>query len=772
MVRMESTLPSASTHAIPHSQAIHDAWSWRKCEPGADWQPAILPHHPETADLNGQQNWFGICEYQRELTLPCCSNRESFAIHVGGAMQHTTVYLDDQCIGRHAGGFLPFEIAIPDVFCDGKSHTLRMVLDNRHNPEIPPGKAHDQLDFCWYGGLYRSVCLKHYPGIHITDPLSIPNEAGGGVLLQTLELEGDCAQLGVRVHIQNRHAQPHVLGLRIRVCDASGKCITEHVHPFSVEGEADCVISCSLSVSGIQPWSTEHPTLYAIETSIVDSDGLALDRRTTRFGFRTVCFSRSRGLVINGTRIRPRGTNRHQDHPWVGYALPNAAQYRDALRIKNAGFDYVRLSHYPQAPAFLDACDELGILVMNCIPGWQFIGNHTFREACFQNARDLIRRDRNHACVVLWELSLNETEMDTDFISTMQHIARTEFPGGSITTCGWMKGYDVYIHARQHGRMHTWKNGDQALVISEYGDWEYYAENDGFDQRTGAQLKPSALNSRAFRSDGEAKLRQQLFNHIEALNDTLSSPAALDGQWSMFDYARGYHPVRAACGIADVFRLPKWSYFFYRSQRSLDSVWGEPVLWLATHGTPHSTQPLIALSNLDTVELYLNGALVARSEHGERERWPHLPHPPHLFDLDHLPENAVLEARGYHRSKLFATHQIRPPGAPAQLHIQLDNSPVADPLIEDAYDLIFAHISILDSVGTLCVTCNDTVELHLQGEAQLMSPNPITAEAGIASTLIRIPSSSPGFHLEAKTPLLRGVRPGTLACDLSAMGQR
>src|SRR5690606_14336554 len=118
--------------------------------------------------------------------------------------------------------------------------------------------------------------------IHITDPLSTPCEAGGGVLLQTLELDSDTALLGVRVHVHNRYPESRTLMLHVRVTELMGKCIAEHVHPFSVDGEADSEIRCNLSVSGIQLWSTECPSLYWVETRIVGPDGNALDHRSTR----------------------------------------------------------------------------------------------------------------------------------------------------------------------------------------------------------------------------------------------------------------------------------------------------------------------------------------------------------------------------------------------------------------------------------------------------------------------------------------------------------
>lgn len=749
-VSMESAIASSPIPSTMLSLPLDDAWQWRKCEPGASWEPVVLPHQPGSADLNGQGNWFGTCEYLRSIELPVQVDHDSLSLHVGGAMQRSWVYLDEDCVFQHDGGYLPFEFLIPESFRDGETHLLRLVVDNNYSGDIPPGKPHEELDFCWYGGLYRKVELKQYPAIHITDPLSVDEEAGGGVFLRTLQLDPQGARLGVRTHVRNRYPARHELSLRVRVFGSSTGLMSEGLEAFSLGGETDVHVDLVLAVGGIVPWCVESPALYEVEVEVLDASGAVRDVRTIRYGFREIVFSRNQGLLLNGKRVRPRGTNRHQDYPWVGYALPDAAQYRDALRIKQAGFDYVRLSHYPQSPAFLDACDELGILVMNCIPGWQFIGGEPFREACFRNARQLIRRDRNHPSVVLWELSLNETDMDPAFVSRLHGIGHAEYPGGGMATCGWVEGYDVYLRARQHGQIHTWENGNTALVISEYGDWEYYAENEGFDQATGSHLKPDVCNSRAFRGDGEIKLRQQLLNHAEALDDTLASPALLDGQWAMFDYPRGYHPLRAACGVSDFFRLPKWSYHFYRSQRSIGNPWGDPVLHLATYWSADAVLPVIVLTNLDAVELRLNGSLIACSEGGDRARWPHLPHPPHVFQIDHY-EPGLLEATGFFKGEAVATHRVRTPGNPRRLSVRLDDLPAFEGKCEDAYDLLFVHVSLLDEHGTLCVNACADIDLSLDGEAMLAGPSRIRTEAGIASTLVRVPAKGKGYRIIAAT---------------------
>ena len=296
------------------------------------------------------------------------------------------------------------------------------------------------------------------------------------------------------------------------------------------------------------------------------STALALsDVESHRIGIRRIAIDEE-GFAINGERLFLRGANRHQEHPYIGYALPDAAQYRDARRIKEAGFDYVRLSHYPHSPAFMDACDELGLVVMDCIPGWQYFNpDPAFVELQYRNCRELIRRDRNHPCVVLWEVSLNESAMPPEFVARAHAIAHEEYPGDQCFTAGWTAGYDVFLQARQHGGCRDGRH--RPCVVSEYGDWEYYAMNAGLDQTAWTDLTPAESNSRQLRWQGERALLQQATNFQEAHNDNLGTIAFADGLWVMYDYNRGYAPDVESSGCMDLFRLPKFSYHFFRSQR-------------------------------------------------------------------------------------------------------------------------------------------------------------------------------------------------------------
>jgi beta-galactosidase len=439
-----------------------------------------------------------------------------------------------------------------------------------------------------------------------------------------------------------------------------------------------------------------------------------------------------------------RGTNRHQEYPYVGYALSDAAQYRDARKIKDAGFDYIRLSHYAHSPAFMDACDELGLVVMNCIPGWQFFNRDDpeFTEIQYENCRRLVRRDRNHPCVILWEVSLNETDMPEEFIRTTHAIAHEEYPGDQCYTCGWTEGYDVFIQARQHGGCRDVT--DRPCVVSEYGDWEYYAQNAGLEQESWADLTPDEANSRQLRRHGEAALLQQATNFQEAHNDNLKTIAFADGLWVMFDYNRGYAPDIESSGCMDIFRLPKLSYSFFQSQRpaneDLRTAASGPMVFIGSDWTPDSSTDVRVFSNCQEVALYLNGELAERRRPDADRISTHLAQPPFMFRLDRFGPG-TLEAIGYIDGRAAARHSVRTPGAVERLDFWLDEG--GRPFAVDGKDVAFLRAALRDAHGTRVPDAWENVFFGAGGDITLIGANPFSSEAGIASILVQTETRRP-----------------------------
>jgi hypothetical protein len=372
---------------------LNQGWRFRRIEqPGGNHQPLVgdnghleraaveldtwdlvnLPHSVRLEPLcaSGGRNFQGVCWYVRAIELDPGWRDRLIHLRAEGAMQVADVWLNGRKLHTHRCGFTPFTIDLtPHLdFAAGASNVLTLRLNNRDDAQVPPGKPQDQLDFTYFGGLYRSVRLEALARLHITDPILANRVGGGGVFVTCPHVSDDSATVRVRTEVHNADAHARDCTVRHELFDESGQLVAAAYAAADIApGEIDTVEQV-VHVARPLLWHPHHPHLYALRTSILDGVSV-LDERTERIGIRHIRFDRERGLFINGERFLAIGANRHQDHPYVGYALPDSAHWRDVKKLREAGFTSVRC-HYPQSPAFMDACDELGMLTIVSNPGW------------------------------------------------------------------------------------------------------------------------------------------------------------------------------------------------------------------------------------------------------------------------------------------------------------------------------------------------------------------------------------------------------------------
>lgn len=708
-------------------------------EPSLDdssWESVSLPHtaHIEPLVITGKQ-WQGNCLYRKKFTLGFENKDKHIALYFEGAMQVAEIWLNGTKIAEHTGGYLPFYVELTDKVFFDKENVIAVKLNNEDNPQVPPGKPLAGLDFNYYSGLYRNVHLIVKNKIHISDPIQTDIVAGGGVFVETLKADANEAVLKIRTDILNKTETTEYFEVRNTIFNNDGVLITSNTTKHkSINGTKSEFFIEEIKIEKPNLWTPELPKLYTLKIELL-KEGRQIDSESIRFGIRSIKFDK-KGFYLNGEKYTLRGTNRHQEYPYIGYALSDNAQYRDAYKIKQAGFNFVRLSHYPHSESFMDACDELGILVMDAIPGWQFFGDETFQENCYSDIRQVIRRDRNHPSVVLWEASLNESAMTKAFMTKAHDIVHEELPGDQIYTCGWINyAYDVFIPARQHAKAPDyWKKyvGDRPTFIAEYGDWEYYAQNAGFNQTAYGDLKKNERTSRQLRGDGQIRLAQQALNYQESHNDNLYNSAAGDANWLMFDYNRGYAPDIESSGVMDIFRLPKFSYYFYSSQRELNKE--KPVLFIANYWNDPSYNNVKIYSNCDEVELWLNGNLIEKRNPDTDKISTNLKHPPFTFkEVSYL--KGKLTAKGYVDGKLVLKTSRTTPETSAKIELLVDTS--NKPLEANKNDVVFVYAKIVDANGNYVPTATNKVKFSVTGDAELIGDNPAVSEAGIATVLLK-----------------------------------
>jgi beta-galactosidase len=715
----------------------------------AVWEGANLPHSVrlEPRDVSGGRNYQGLCWYQKTFTAGREWKDRIVYLKFQGAMQVADIWLNGIHLTTHYGGYLPFTLDLSEKLHFERDNTLLVRLDNRDNPEVPPGKPQSELDFCYFGGLYRGVDLEVLDPLHITDPIFANRVAAGGLFVTYPKVAKDESIVQVQTEVANQSAARCDCTITQKLFAPDGTLAASADQGVALEPGATQAVTQQLRVRDAMLWHPEQPQLYWLHSTL-SKDGKITDDQYSRIGIRSIVFERDRGLLINGEPFFSIGANRHQDHPYVGYALPSSAHHRDAYKLRAAGFTSFR-SHYPQDPSFMDACDELGILAIVSNPGWQFVGDDVFKKRVYQDAREMVRRDRNHPSVIIWEAALNESN-NASIAPELYRIVHEEFPGPSCYTAGdpfarpieGFDGWDIqYIgHQKTRPNKPSW--------IREWGD-----QVDNWSDQQG--------RVRVARAWGETPMLVQASTHLLGLNRVCvpeTKPAGAD-LWAGIDAYRGYHHQPFLGAPLDVFRLPKFDYYMFQSQRPPQATPGRigsgAMVFIANFASFYSPSTVVVFSNCEQVRLTQNGKLLATQD---PDSGYDIPHPPFSFKAGDFSESrsmlfanpttqsglaqpiGELLAEGLIGGKVVASHHIHSPGVPASIQLRVDScglEPVAD-----GADWVRVYAHICDARETTHPYADDLVTFTVQGEGSLIEgaaiyANPVRAEGGIATALVR-----------------------------------
>nr|WP_285891423.1 glycosyl hydrolase 53 family protein [Paenibacillus pasadenensis] len=717
--------------------SFNNSWKfYRGNKPGAEavdfddftWEDVTLPHSAMLEKADVSDSYQGISWYRRHFFVDGAYSGKKVFIEFEGVMQKADVYVNGNLLATHYGGYLPFTVDVTDAITyGGTDNIIAVKADNTNNADIPPGRGQDSLDFLYQGGIYRDVRMNIMNKLHITDPVYANKPGGGGVFVTSGNVSASSAAIQVKTHVLNETAASQTTQVLTTIVDKDNNVVAQNTSAAqALAAGSDVTITQSLTVNNPQLWSPDSPYLYKVH-SVVLKDGQPVDSKTTNTGIRSIEFSHEGGLILNGQRFKGMGTNHHQAYPYLGNAVSNEGQYREAVKLKEAGFQYVRTSHYPVDPAFLAACDELGLMVLESISGWQYFGGETFQNRSYQEIRDMIRRDRNHPSIIAWEASLNESYMTETFAQNAVNIVHQEYPGGYAA--GWQFGYlyDVFIGAAQHGIRNT--DSTKPIIISEYGDWEFGGANS---------------TSRVARADGEAAMLQQAANFQEALNLNRSkSWFTVDGQWVSIDYNNGFSVSPQQSGVYDLFRLPKFSKYLYESQRDpnllIPGIDSGPMVKIANNWTSSSPTDVKVYSNAEQVELYVNGTKIATKSPDTDNKSVYLKHAPFTFSGVAF-QAGTLMAKALIGGQVVATDTVKTPGAPARIELEMETSNKA--LTANGADAVFVYAKVVDANGTVVPTAANAITFSVAGPGRIVgdssiNANPANASAGIATALLQ-----------------------------------
>lgn len=716
----------------------------------SSWEIVSTPHSVALvpAEASGNRNYQGPAWYRKRFVLDKNLSQKDVTLHFEAIMGKSDFYVNGKKVKSHLGGYLPINISLTETgVMPGDTCLVAVLADNSDDKSFPPGKPQYTLDFAYHGGIYRDVWMIAKSGVAITDPIEAGKVAGGGVFVHYDNISEESADVFVDTDIKSLENQRKTVFLITELCDKNGKIISNKRTKVILQNGESKTVSQKFSVKNPTLWSPKNPYLYRINSKIVENKK-PLDGGTTRIGIRKAEFRGKDGFYLNGKPYGQLiGANRHQDFAYVGNAVPNSQQWRDAKRLRDAGCEIIRAAHYPQDPAFMDACDELGLFVIVATPGWQYWNKDPeFGKRANENNRQMIRRDRNHPSVLVWEPILNETRFPLDFSLEALKITQDEFPyPGAPVAAGDMHSEGV---AENYGLVYGWPTdegkGNKSIFTREFGenvdDW--YAHNN---------------NNRASRSWGETPQLVQALSLADSYGGMFHPTGQFVGgaQWHPFDHQRGYHPDPYWGGIFDAFRQPKYAYYMFKSQVNPDVdhpvADTGPMVFVANELTPFSGKDLVVFSNCDSVRLIVfeTDTIIQKVERNPKG----IPFAPAVFkdvvdfwkmrELSYIQKNwqkVSFLVEGIIDSKVVASQKKMPSRRSTKLQLKIDHN--GQSLIADGSDFIVVTAEVTDDSGNVKRLAKDNLFFTVEGEGKIIGDaqigaNPRAVEFGSAPVLIR-----------------------------------
>jgi beta-galactosidase len=711
----------------------------------------IVPHTNIALPWHGfdDRAYEFVSAYRRPINIPPSAAGKRVFVDFEGVMLATTVHCNGHKLGEYRGGYTPFSFELTEHL-KPSGNFLSLDVDSTERKDIPP--FGNEVDYLTFGGLYREVALRIVPQIFIEnihaktrDVLTKPavdvdvyldrgaTAHSGQLTLRTELRDGDT----VLAHATTPVSTPAVTQHHAEDVDqAMG------AHAYEPAKDAPSATLSLLPESKIDLWNLETPKLYTVHVQLLEN-GAPIDEDTRRIGFREAMFT-DHGFSLNGNIIKLHGLDRHQTFPWVGQAMPARAQRQDAKILRHdCRCNIVRTSHYPQSRHFLDACDEIGLLVLEEIPGWQHIGDLAWQDVAVDNVRRMVRRDWNHPSVILWGVRINESKDNHDFYTrtnALAHALDTTRQTGGIRTSGNFNSELL----------------EDVFTVNDFG-WPMKKPN-----------HPRYLNTEfvghtfpAKTIDAYERQAEHLIHHAR-VHDTLASDPQYSGGigWCAFDYNThaNFGSGDRICyhGVMDIFRTPKPAAGFYKSMASREEeIVLEPAFYWARNDESVGFHHALLSSNVDTIRMTVlndKGEHIIAEGGPDREQFPHLKYPPFTFVIS-KGDWGDLRIDGLINGKVVITKKYSGDGADKQLAVLPDETS----LIADGADCVRVVLRVNDEFGALRHFASDAISLTVDGPATIVGDNPFGLIGGTGAIWIRTTETPGTITLTAKHPHLPAV---------------
>jgi len=625
-------------------QTINANWQFHKGDKPTDgstmkWESISLPHSFNAHDVCDDESGYyrGATWYRKNLYVPAAWKQKDVYLYFKGAAQVSTLYINGKLIGSHIGSYAAFRFRINEalVWNDTAANEILMKVDNSHNEDIAPLSA----DFTFYGGIYRDAVLEAVNPVHF----DMDNYASKGIFITTPAVSHEKASVNIRGIVSNSSSTAKKLQLLQVVTDRNGHVVAQDKIVVDARANSNTAFNQTMdNISKPNLWSPESPYLYKVVSTITDmATNEVVDESMNPLGFRWFEFTADRGFFLNGKHVKLWGASRHQDYMYMANALPEALHVKDVQLLKDMGANFLRVAHYPQDPAVLEACDRLGIIASVETPIVNAITeNETFANTCLNMQAEMIRQGFNHPSVFIWaymnEVLLrlrfsNDKPRQAVYIENVRKLAQ------SIDSISRKEDPSRYTMLPCHGDLNLYMRAGLAKIPqivgwNQYSGWysegiSKFAEN--MDKHR-AELPNKPVIVTEFGADGDPRVRgfsperfdktleyETYFHsiYIKAINDR---PFISGGaMWNLADFnAEGRAesmPHINNKGLLTMERQPKDAYLYYQSQ-----LLKAPFIkigsrgWTLRTGTEDAdgrqcTQQVQVFSNQSSVSLSLNG---------------------------------------------------------------------------------------------------------------------------------------------------------------------
>ena len=714
--------------------------------PDKDFARTTFPHC--VANLSWQNwdpsLWSDVWIYRRHFELPGEMKGRRVFLNFEGVMVGTTPVINGHSLPLHLGGYLPSNYEITEWLKES-GNLLAVKVDSRWSNVPPEGSPNGRkrIDYLEAGGIIRSSHLQAVPQIFISDVFVKPVN----VLESNRRLEIKCTiNSGL---ITNKNIQ-----IKIDFRDGS-KIIVSEEKAFKVDKEGETEVNLVLSKLGnIKLWDVKNPYLYNIIATLF-VNGEPVHDYKVRTGLRDAKFEVD-GFFLNGKRLRLFGLNRHEIYPYVGFAMPDRVMRRDAEILHNEfNCNSVRCSHYPQSEAFLNACDELGLMVWEEVPGWGYLGDESWKELLVRDVREMVMRDRNHPSIIIWGVRVNESPNDPVLYRTTREVAKSlddsrptsgSMTGGSIKT--WKEDWHQDVFAFDD--YHADPNGGVGIRAPLPGVPYMLAEAVGqFNYKAGKNF------NNTYRRAGDIDLQQQqAVWHAQAHSKAASYPRMAGViAWCGFDYAsliNSYNGVKCP-GVADIFRIPKLgaSFYFAQIDPEIRPVIKPNFYWDFGKETPKGPGKNVSIfSNCSKLELFIDEKKHS-TIYPDSKNYPHIKYPPFFADLEiDGKNNPELRIDGYVNNKLLLSKSFSSDTSKDRFYLKSDDNE----LIGDGIDATRLIFKVVDEFEEDRLYAGGEVKFKLSEPGIIVGDNPfmLKESGGVGAVWIKTtPNSSGNISIDA-----------------------